>query len=209
MRYTALQRIRKYGVPESTVSAFLIVLGAVTFFPYIAGRQFGPYSVPELLAPPIFWLLVLIVPLLWVALLTPAHVQQFTDWKLLLRNCLGVLIVALPMSLTSAPVTQRDVFIAKLAPGEISQTFSVKLPSTQRLELAVTKIRPNIMGIGIHMTLCSFSDKENCSHSQLGEGDSFFRVAQPGKATIKLFNFATNPVVEIKLEITYVRQGLL
>ena len=52
-----LQLLARLGVPEGALSALLIGIAVLTVLPHMAGREFGPYSVPDVLTPGVFWTL--------------------------------------------------------------------------------------------------------------------------------------------------------
>jgi hypothetical protein len=51
-----LQVLAEAGVPEGALSALLIALAVLTALPFVAGRDFGPYTAPDVLQGGTFWL---------------------------------------------------------------------------------------------------------------------------------------------------------
>lgn len=72
-----LHALASLGVPDGALTALLVVLASLTVLPYVAGREFGPYSVSDVLPGGVFWTLTLLAPPAWVALMTRSFGQSW------------------------------------------------------------------------------------------------------------------------------------
>ena len=202
MTRTGLQRLKQLGVTDNALTALLLLLGGVTLLPYAAGRQFGPYSIPELLPPSTFWLLALVPPLIWPLLVVPAFSGSAILWRRLFV-VIGVLTgLALVFALQTVPVRRVAVLHGRIAPGD-TKTIDLELTSPQRVEIVLVKAEPRH---DLSIDVCG-PDAENCRREQRGEGIPFFRTFPPGRVTVSAFNFGQNPAVEATVEVRYVTQG--
>lgn len=198
---TGLKLLQRQGVPDGFLTALLALLSGLTLIPYIAGREFGPYTIPQLLPPSTFWTLTVAAPVAWLALLAPIFDPERFRWRsaalILVVLELSALIIAFPMS----PKTETRVFTSRLSPGQESASFPVVLPSAQMLEATLAEVSP---ANGLSINICGASESENCRREQRGIGESFVRYLPKGGVTLRVFNFRENPPVDFVLTVKYV-----
>jgi hypothetical protein len=214
-RRNGLQVLAELGVPDGALTTFLVVLATLTVLPYIAGREFGPYSIPDVLPGGIFWTLTIVTPLLWVILV----VQVFgADWQQLKRTAIGlaiVEIVAIILAFGSMTITETKQFEASLAPGE-PKSFKMTLPAvnrvSQQLTLTVTRVEglsPTFHDVGV--MICGMSEN-TCAggYEQVSIDTPMSLLLKKGDVQIWVYNYpSASGTAQVTLQVKYLRRRYL
>jgi hypothetical protein len=206
-RRNGIQLLKELSIPDSAITALLLVLTSLTLTPFLAGREFGEYTIPQVLPISTYWPLALSLPLVWVTLL----VRAFPEANKVNLKALGIAIltveaVALPLAFLSAPVVEAPEFSATILPGQPSAPFKVELPFEQRVEVFVTKLGGLPPSAGVFVTACHGSD--TCIKDQRGVGGSPVAGRLPrGELSVDIFNFPANArPVDATVIVRYVRR---
>ena len=218
-----LKTLKSVGVPDGAVTALLIALAVLTAIPYVAGRDFGPYTIPDVLQGGTFWFLAVSAPLAWVALV--ANVFR-SGWRHRKRALVSLLILeALALFLafgSSTTINALPPFEVELGPAETSPSWIIDLPAvsraTQRLDVTIATIQGVDQhlnnGFGIHLSICGAAEKD-CKGEQKGVNDTVAKFFQRGNVRISVFNFAgsdrdgrfvPNPRIKVALLATHLER---
>ncbi len=199
---TGLQKLNDLGVPDGALTALLVLVTTLTVLPYIAGREFGPYTVPQFIPTFTFWVLSLAMPLAWVLLMTRVfgpRVRRST--VVVVAACLELLAGGLAFA--SSPETTTKRFTAHLRKGEV-HTFSLILPSSQPLQRLETRLIEVEPPHELWVQICGGAGDENCKSEQRAVGLPFVRALPKGLVTIRVLNFDANrDAVDILLTASF------
>jgi hypothetical protein len=204
-----LHRLKDLGIPDSAITALLLGVTTLTVTPFVAGREFGPYTIPQVLPTSTFWPLALLLPIIWVLLLVPAFGSDRMVFRSLWCAILVVELFAIPLAVLSSPVVENQEFAVIVPLGQASQPLNVDLPFTQRLEVFATKLDGLPSGQGVFITACRGSDV--CIKDQRSEGGSPVAGVLPqGAVSVNVFNFPNNAAsVRAVITVKYVRRRYL
>jgi hypothetical protein len=202
--YNGIQFLKGSGIPDSAITALLVLLTTITLVPYVAGWEFGPYAIPELIPPSIFWILVGFTPLIWIILLGKFFGINGIRWKALVIRYLLIEIIVLLPAFASSPMLENKTFEGNL---EKCETFKENLifHTSGRLEVTLIKVEPNEE---LLVTICGASE-ENCRGIQHGQDVPYVRSLPKGEVRILVFNFCENSPVKFKLAVKYIRRRFL
>jgi hypothetical protein len=215
-----LHLLKGAGVPDGAVTAMLIALAGLTALPFVAGREFGPYSIPDVVQGGTFWFLALSTPLAWVVLLGNVFGNDWTYRKRAVKTLLILEVAAALLAFASSPTEATIPFNAELGPGEPSRPFIVDLPAVSRAKQRVNVFVEELEGVnealpdgfGIHVEICGASAGENCKRQQRGRNDTIVEFFDRGSVRIGLFNYAANvdggaqPRVRVSLRVSYLKR---
>jgi hypothetical protein len=177
--------------------------------PYLAGREFGNYTVPQVLPLTTFWPLALLLPPVWAVLLVRAFARSTIDFRAIGTAILVLEIVALPLAFVSAPINEVKEFSATVQPGKSSPDFRVELPFAQRIEVSVSRLDGLPEDAGVWIAACRGSDA--CVADQRGVGSSPVAGMLPkGTVSVSVFNFDTSPAsTKATVSVAYTRRRYL
>lgn len=200
---TGLYYLKQAGVPDSALTALLILLGGITFIPYVAGREFGPYTIPELLPPATYWLLTLTTPIVWLLLITSifSSRKRFKRRKIIL----GLLVLCVTiLAFLFSPKVEVVEFENSVINGHSSESVSVLLPAAQNIEVEFTEVSPNV---DLGLSICLPLEKDCGPFLQRGVDKPVIQYSKAGKVSFTVHNYAVNEFpVNYTLSIKYVKR---
>jgi hypothetical protein len=211
--------LRQVGIPDGAITALLVALATLTILPYMAGRDFGPYSFPDVLPSGSFWTLALVTPLCWIVLLLRISPIKQAHWKRILVSVVIAEGVALIVGIGSSTTTDV-VYFEDTIPSKDAKYFGITLPAVsrvqQKLDVTLLSIEslesPIANDAGIAISICGASEdghSEACKFEQTSKGRTRWRYFEKGPIRISVFNYEANPSVHVRLRVEYLRRRFL
>jgi hypothetical protein len=215
--HNGLQALAARGVPDSAITALLVAVATLTVLPHIAGREFGPYSFPDVLTPGIFWILSLTTPVIWVVLFSRVAYRGRTHLKRFLAIATVLMSFSGLMAFASSTTTHSRDEEFRIEAGK-EHAFLVDLPAvsraTQRLDVTLLAVRgvdmePRVKGVGIGICGAEAATTE-CKFQQTGVNTTLVRRLEKGSVRIAVFNYNQNQTaVEVRLRVAHLRRRFM
>jgi hypothetical protein len=206
-RRNGLQLLKGLGVPDSALTALLVLVATLTLIPYVAGREFGYYTIPEILPPVTFWVLALSMPVIWVPLLARVFSSDKIYWRTSVSTVAVIESAAVIMAIVCSPKSETIKASVHLDRGEHKTPVVLILPSSQRLEVTLAAAKPDRE---VMITICGASEPANCLNEQHGIGSTFVRYLPRGRVAVSVLHFYQNPEpIDLVLEVKYVKRRFL
>jgi hypothetical protein len=202
-RRNGLEHLAQLGVPPAAITSLLIVLAVLTLLPHAGGRDFGPYSMPQLVRVPAFWTFALVTPVLWVGLLARLLPFDRTSARRMVKMLLIVEIVALAAAALTSPVQKSLEFEFVVPAGQPVKARRITIPFAQNIEVAAHGIDERFQ---VHLYICEeMPSGEEVPEGEISNGDNCVQAQRPidaplkkwvnaGSVRIWLFNYEQNQV---------------
>ena len=204
------------GIPDSALTALLVVVATLTIMPYVAGRDFGPYEVPDVLPERLFWTLAMLLPLVWCVLIASLVGVTYQRLRRTLVRLTIAELVAFFLAFGSSTTTVTKHFQHRIPPGT-EKVVMVELPgvsrATQRIEINLDHVEGvgHDLGAGAQMgvRICG-GDDIGCPWRQLGIGSNVVLRFEKGLVRVQVFNFAQTPAdVIVTYRVRHLRRRFL
>jgi hypothetical protein len=189
-RFNGLEVLKKRGVPDAAITSLLIALAVSSVLPCLGGRDFGPYSMPMLVRPQTFWVLTLLTPVLWVALLVKVFPVTKPELVRAAKTLLLVETGFIALGAVTAPITRIDDFPAHVSASSASEVYPVDIPFAQTIEASVGGLSSPYQ---VHIYVCGATDKDaDCIQAQRGDDSNVTHWVSAGRARVWVFNYEQN-----------------
>jgi hypothetical protein len=200
-RRNGLEYLANLGIPPAAITSLLIALAVLTLLPHAGGRDFGPYSMPQLVQIPTFWAFALLTPIVWVALLVRAHPFDKRSVLRLLKILGCVELVALTAAALTSPVLRTASFEFDIAAAQASKEQRIVIPFAQNIEVAVHGIAEPFQ---VHLYICEEAPqldqtvesegpkREQCLEGQRPADTPLRKWVKAGAVRVWLFNYEQN-----------------
>lgn len=203
---TGLQVLAERGIPEGALTGLLGVLSVMTVAIYIGGVQLGSnITVPDIVSPSQFWIVTVVVPILWFALCSRCFETPVSARKAWLLKIVALEALVILGSWFVAPCDVTHIWKGELPSAKDSKPFVFTLPDSppvHDVEFSLESVKPERQ-LKAWIEVNQPTPGRNYE-PQMAVGTPYVLQAGSGKASIRLFNFDSNPSLEFTLKASYV-----